>query len=194
MAKHGLLHNKFVGDLSLLNSSPLAKLLDSCLRSKSPAKETRRVHSRIIKSQFHNEVFIQNRLIDVCGKCRCIDYARNLFDRMPDRNTFSWNSIISGLMSAGLLDEAKGCFDLMPVPDQCSWNSMVSGFAQGCWFEESLVYLVGMHGDDFVLNQYSYWSALSACSGLRNLQMGIQIHGSMVKSPCSADVFMGSVN
>ncbi|KAI4317087.1 hypothetical protein L6164_024995 [Bauhinia variegata] len=38
-----------VGDLSFLDSSPFAKLLDSCVQSKS-AIDTRRIHARIIKT------------------------------------------------------------------------------------------------------------------------------------------------
>lgn len=182
---------QIVGDLSLLNSSPFAKLLDSCLRSKS-ARHTRRVHARIIKTQFCSEIFIQNRLIDVYGKCGCLDDARKVFEKMPDKNTFTWNSIINALLNSGCVDEAKRVFRLMPSPDQCSWNSMVSGFAQHDRFEESIEYYSKMHSEGFVLNEYSYGSALSACAGLRDLNTGSQIHTSIMKSPHSLDVYMGS--
>ncbi|KAJ4715356.1 Pentatricopeptide repeat-containing protein [Melia azedarach] len=180
-----------VGDLSSLNSSPLAKLLDSCVRSKS-AQDTRRVHARIIKSKFSSEVFIQNRLIDVYAKCGCLDDARKVFDRMPERNVFTWNSIVTALLKLGFIDDASRMFDSMPERDQCSWNSMVSGFAQHDRFNEALDYFVKMHGEDFVLNEYSFGSALSASAGLMDLKMGIQIHALLLKSRYSSDVYMGS--
>lgn len=123
------LFKQVVGDLAFIDSSPFAKLLDSCIRTKS-ARDARRVHARVIKTQFSSEVFIQNRLIDAYGKCGSLDDARKLFDKMSERNTFSWNSIISALTKLGFIDEAVQTFRLMPDPDQCSWNSMVSGFAQ----------------------------------------------------------------
>ncbi|KAK9293075.1 hypothetical protein L1049_021059 [Liquidambar formosana] len=190
MARHGLL-KRIVGDLSLPNSSAFAKLLDSFVQSKS-ARDTRRVHARIIKSRFSLEIFIQNRLIDVYAKCDCLDDARKLFDRMSEKNTFTWNSIITAVTKSGFLNEAVGIFELIPEPDQCSWNSMVSGFAQHDHFLEALEYFVKMHSEDFVLNEYSFGSALSSCAGLTDLKMGSQIHALISKSQYSSDVYMGS--
>ncbi|XP_016651668.1 PREDICTED: pentatricopeptide repeat-containing protein At2g13600 [Prunus mume] len=188
--RHGLF-KQLVGDLSFLDSTPFAKLLDSCIRTKS-ARDAHRIHARVIKTQFSSEIFIQNRLIDAYGKCGCLDDARKLFDKMPQRNTFTWNSIISTLTKLGFIDEAVQIFRLMPEPDQCSWNSMVSGFAQHDRFEEALEYFVKLHVEDFVLNEYSFSSALSACAGLRKLKMGVQIHAFIAKSCYSSDVYMGS--
>ncbi|PRQ54991.1 putative tetratricopeptide-like helical domain-containing protein [Rosa chinensis] len=87
---------------------------------------------------------------------------------MPERNTFSWNCIITAFTELGFVDEALQSFRSMPEPDQCSWNSMVSGFAQQHGrFEDALEYFVNIHGEDFVLNEYTFGSALSACAGLR---------------------------
>lgn len=180
-----------IADLSLPNSSPFAKLLDSCIKSKS-ARDVVRVHARIHKSQFSHEVFINNRLIDAYGKCGSLDNARKMFDGMPRRNTFTWNSMISALTVSGFVCEAEKYFSLMPEPDQCSWNLMVSGFARHEFFIDSIEYFVKMHREDFVVNDYSYGSVLSACAGLRNLKMGTQIHASVAKSLHSADVYIGS--
>ncbi|XP_057473368.1 pentatricopeptide repeat-containing protein At2g13600 [Actinidia eriantha] len=196
MARHGLL-KQVVGDFSLslplplLNSSPFAKLLDGCLHSKS-VRDTRCVHACIIKSQFSSEIYIHNRLIDVYGKCGCLEDARKVFDKMPHRNTFTWNSFITSLLKLGFMDEAKVLFGSVPEPDQCSWNSMVAGFAQHDRLEESVEYFVRMHKENFGLNEYSFGSALRACAGLMDQKMGTQIHASVSKSRYSWDVFMGS--
>ncbi|XP_028801093.1 pentatricopeptide repeat-containing protein At2g13600-like [Neltuma alba] len=190
MGRHGFV-KQLVGDLSFLDSSPFAKLLESCIRSKS-GLDTRRIHARVIKTQFSSEIFVQNRLIDAYGKCGCLDDALKLFDHMPQRNTFSWNAILSALTKSGNLDEAARIFKSMPESDQCSWNAMVSGFAQHDRFDEALKLFVGMHGENFVLNEYSFGSALSACAGLADLHMGVQIHALISKSHFSFDVYMGS--
>ncbi|KVH88124.1 pentatricopeptide repeat-containing protein At2g13600 [Cynara cardunculus var. scolymus] len=192
MARYVLGKQQIVNDLQLLNSSPFADLLSSCLKSKSSSKQTQRIHARIIKSRFCSETFILNRLIDVYGKSDFVDDAYKVFDRMPERNIFSWNAVLSTLTNAALLDEANQIFESMPVTDQCSWNSMVSGFAQHDRFDESVEFFVSMHAQDFVLNQYTYGSSLSSCAGLRNLKMGTQIHASISKSPYEGDVYMGS--
>ncbi|KAL5720098.1 Pentatricopeptide repeat-containing protein [Ranunculus cassubicifolius] len=190
MARYGSVRQVF-GDLSLLDSTIFANLLQSCLKSKS-LRDGSRIHARIIKTQFSSEIFIQNRLIDVYAKCGSLDNARKLFDKMPHKNTFTWNSMITALTKSGYIDEALQFFGSMSEPDQCSWNSMVSGFAQHDRFEEALRFFSEMHKEGFVLNEYSYASALSACAGLVDLCIGKQIHGSMSKSPKLCDVYMGS--
>ncbi|KAK6143509.1 hypothetical protein DH2020_023857 [Rehmannia glutinosa] len=108
------------------------------------------------------------------------------------------SSTTGSLMSMGNVGilatpaNSERVFISMPAPDQCSWNLMVSGFAQLEIFDRSLEYFVKMHEEDFMLNEYSYGSALSACAGLRDLVMGSQIHASLAKSRFVSDVYMGS--
>ncbi|KAL1547508.1 Pentatricopeptide repeat-containing protein [Salvia divinorum] len=182
----------YVNKLSLTHSSSFfAKLLETCTKSKS-SRHVRATHACVLKSRFSDEVFINNRLIDVYGKCGCLKYAHELFGNMPTRNAFSYNSIIGALMASGSIVEAERVFIAMPESDQCSWNLMISGFAQLEVFERSLEHFAKMHYENFVLNEYSYGSALSACAGLRDVVMGTQIHGSLAKSRFLSDVYMGS--
>ncbi|GKV33224.1 hypothetical protein SLEP1_g41754 [Rubroshorea leprosula] len=190
MAKHGLF-KQIVGDLSFSDSSLFAKLLDSCVQSKC-LLDVRRVHARITKTSFASEIFINNRLVDSYGKCGSLEDARRVFDRMPERNIFSWNSIVTVLSKLGFLNEAARIFGLMPERDQCSWNSMLSGFAQQDRFHEALDYFVKMHEENFVLNEYSFGSGLSACAGSKDLKMGKQIHSLISKSLYFSNVYMGS--
>ena len=66
--------------------------------------------------------FLSKIGIDVYGKCGCLDNAGRVFDRMLQRNTFTWNSIIIALIRWGFLHEAVQVFGSMPEPNQCSWN------------------------------------------------------------------------
>ncbi|CAA7013296.1 unnamed protein product [Microthlaspi erraticum] len=184
---------KLAGDHSFTNSSPFSKLLDSCIKSKLSPNDVRCVHASIIKSPFVNEVYIQNRLIDAYAKCGSLDDGRKVFDKMPERNVFTWNSFVTALAKLGFLDEADSLFKSMPERDQCTWNSMVSGFAQHDRCEEALHYLAVMHKEGFVLNEYAFASGLSACSGLNDMNRGVQIHSLIAKSPCLSDaVYIGS--
>ncbi|XP_022159229.1 pentatricopeptide repeat-containing protein At2g13600-like [Momordica charantia] len=190
MARNGLIKH-LTSDFLFLDSSYFAKLLNQCTSSKS-ARDTSCVHACIIKLPFASETFIQNRLIDVYGKCGCVDVARKLFDGLLERNIFSWNSIICAYTKFGFLDDAVDIFERMPEVDQCSWNSMISGFEQHDRFDEALNYFAQMHSHGFLMNEYSFGSALSACAGLRDFKLGSQIHSLIYRSNYLSDVYMGS--
>nr|GEW06366.1 pentatricopeptide repeat-containing protein At2g13600 [Tanacetum cinerariifolium] len=135
---------------------------------------------------------VKIRLIDTYSKSGLFNDAYKVFDEMPERNVFSWNTVLASLTNTGRLDEARKVFSQMGITDQCSWNSMVSGFGKYDRFKESVEFFVRMHGEGFVLNQYSYGSVLKSCAGLRDVMIGMQVHGSVVKSPYEGDVYMGS--
>ncbi|KAJ0035975.1 hypothetical protein Pint_25156 [Pistacia integerrima] len=60
---------------------------------------------------------------------RIID-AENLFDKMPQRNTVTWNAMIRGYFQNGLFDKAMCLFNQMPERDAFSYNTMISGLMQ----------------------------------------------------------------
>ncbi|KAK9135806.1 hypothetical protein Syun_015136 [Stephania yunnanensis] len=54
--------------------------------------------------------------------------ARRVFDSMTDRNTVTWNSLISGYVQNREIASARKLFDEMPERDVVSWNLMISGY------------------------------------------------------------------
>ncbi|KAK8613981.1 hypothetical protein V6N13_122360 [Hibiscus sabdariffa] len=143
-------------------------------------------------SSSETEFKLVYRLIGAYGKCGSLEDSRKVFDKMPQRNIFSWNSIISVLTKLGYVDDAVGIFSSMHEHGQCSWNLIIYGFAQQDRFDEALHSFVRMHGDDFVLNEYSFGSSLGACSGLKDVILGAQIHALISKTRFFSNVYMGS--
>ncbi|BFG14223.1 hypothetical protein CerSpe_004970 [Prunus speciosa] len=47
---------------------------------------------------------------------------------MTERDVFSYNTMITGLMQCGDVDGARHVFDRMIYRDVVTWNSMVSGY------------------------------------------------------------------
>ena len=74
----------------------------------------REIHSRIKVSGFGRDLFVGNALVAMYVKCGHWDDARNLFDRMPERDIVTWNSMISGYAMKGMLEEAFGLLQLTP--------------------------------------------------------------------------------
>ncbi|KAJ4713854.1 Pentatricopeptide repeat-containing protein [Melia azedarach] len=55
------------------------------------------------------DIFVTNHLINMYRKFGYLDYARNLFDEMPNRNIVSWTALISGYAQHG---HSEKCFRL----------------------------------------------------------------------------------
>ncbi|CAM8891773.1 unnamed protein product [Rhodiola kirilowii] len=54
------------------------------------------VHEVIVKEKLELNVYVSTALIDMYAKCGSIEFARQLFDAMPDKNVVTWNAMISG--------------------------------------------------------------------------------------------------
>ncbi|KAD0702499.1 hypothetical protein E3N88_43830 [Mikania micrantha] len=114
------------------NTYTLAFVLKSC--SMLPAVvEGRQVHSRVIRSGFWSNSFLQSSLVNFYAKCEEIESARKVFDEMPDISMIVWSAMIGGYAKLGLFNEALGLFGDMQkagvVPDEVTMASVVSACA-----------------------------------------------------------------
>ena len=53
------------------------------------------------------DLFLTNHIVNMYSKCGSLDYARQLFDEMPERNIVSWTALVSGYAQH---DRPDGCF------------------------------------------------------------------------------------
>lgn len=63
-------------------------------------------HAHMVKTAFKPCLFLQNNLLNMYCKCKELDSARKLFDRMIKRDLVSWNLLISGFSQIGLYYKA----------------------------------------------------------------------------------------
>ena len=59
------------------------------------------------------DVLINNSLVDLYGKCGAVELARQVFDRMPERDITLWNVMILTLADHGCVHESVDLFDRM---------------------------------------------------------------------------------
>lgn len=67
-------------------------------------------HGHMIKSSLNPCLYLLNNLLNMYCKCRELGFARQLFDRMPERNVISFNSLISGYTQMGFYEQAMELF------------------------------------------------------------------------------------
>eukprot|EP01018_Ginkgo_biloba_P039032 Gb_40503 [translate_table: standard] len=90
------------------------RVLNSCAQL-SALQRGKEVHDCIIKSGFESDVCVANALIDMYGKCGSLEDARQLFDKMSQRDVVSWNAAIAGYMHYGHANEGLKLFQHMQL-------------------------------------------------------------------------------
>lgn len=86
------------------------------------------IHGYVLKMGFGECVFVASSLVDMYGKCGALDCARKMFDRMPERNVVSWNTLIVGYVQNGMNEEAIEVFYDMRMEGVEPTQVTMSGF------------------------------------------------------------------
>ncbi|XP_057507793.1 pentatricopeptide repeat-containing protein At2g13600-like [Actinidia eriantha] len=140
----------------------------------------RQVHGFVIKNGFVCNVYVGNALIDMYGKCGSLDGAKKVFDRMPERDHVSWNSVVTACAANGMVYEALEFSEKMSdesTPNLVSWSAVIGGFSQNGYDEEAILTMSRMQAAGFEPNAQTLASVLPACARLEMLSLGKEIHG-----------------
>ena len=95
-----------------IDSATCASLLQEYADKKAIAKGIR-VHSRMVVCGIQQNAFLGTKLVTMYVKCGSLIDARLSFDKMPERNLFSWTAIFGGYVSYGKYKEALNLHDHM---------------------------------------------------------------------------------
>ncbi|KAL4364875.1 hypothetical protein HN51_024688 [Arachis hypogaea] len=108
----------------------------------------KKVHEFLRRSRFRGEVELNNRLIGMYGKCGNMNIARNVFDRMPERNMSSWHLMIIGYTENGAGDDALLVFQEMKEegtrPESETFALVLAACAREEAVEEGLLHFESM--------------------------------------------------
>ncbi|GAB2300346.1 hypothetical protein Dimus_034385 [Dionaea muscipula] len=121
------------------------------------------LHSTILKSGLDCEVFVGNALITMYSKWGFVVEAERVFNKMPVKDTVSWNAILS------------------------AYNQ------EGDYGLEAIWALVEMMRQGIKFDHVSLTSAVSACGYARDLDTVTQIHCLCVKAGCGTRVSVCNV-
>lgn len=135
---------KVFKDMELCDVEPneitMVNVLVACARNRDIGTG-KLVHSRIgqlgfdpFGSSFDFNVILATSIVDMYAKCGSLRTARNLFNKMPDRNLVAWNSMIGAYSQYGRAGQAIGLFLDMRiagfVPDQATFLRVIGACAQ----------------------------------------------------------------
>ncbi|XP_068655201.1 pentatricopeptide repeat-containing protein At3g62890-like [Aristolochia californica] len=105
----------------------------------------RSIHGCIIRMGFNADVFVNTALVSMYSTSRFLEDAHQLFDEMPDRNSVTWNAMITGYTHNRKFREALELFQDMQIlavePTEVTMVSALSACAhlgalsQGKWIQ-----------------------------------------------------------
>ncbi|CAN4124673.1 unnamed protein product [Withania somnifera] len=111
---------------------------------------------------------------------------------MPQRNQFSWNTILSVYSKSGNISSMLEVFNQMPERDGVSWNLIISGYAsRGLAIDGLKAYKLMLEDGGLSLNRITFSTMLILCSDNGWFKTSRQIHGQIVKWGFESYVFVG---
>ncbi|XP_034202423.1 pentatricopeptide repeat-containing protein At5g66520-like [Prunus dulcis] len=91
------------------------------------------VHAYLRRSGLESDVVIGTALVDMYGKCGCVDKAYEVFQEMPNKDTLAWTAMISVLALHGFGNEAFDIFKQMETtgvkPNHVTFVGLLSACA-----------------------------------------------------------------
>ncbi|CAN4108387.1 unnamed protein product [Withania somnifera] len=155
----------------------------------------KQLHSYMFKTGNSLSRYSLSSLIVMYSKCGCFRDAWTVFDGSDDGfvDTVSKNTMVAACFREGEVEMARGVFSSRPeLNDEVSWNTMISGCAQNGYEEEAIRLFRSMMEEGFKWNEHSFSSVVSACSGVKDLKLGKEIHAWILKEGMSLNPFLSS--
>ncbi|KAL0404766.1 UNVERIFIED_CONTAM: Pentatricopeptide repeat-containing protein [Sesamum radiatum] len=82
--------------------SSCARLLD--------LERGRRIHEEVLRSELVMDAYVSATLVDMYGKCGCLERAEEVFDEIENKSLVSWNAMIGGYSQVG---DSVSCIELL---------------------------------------------------------------------------------
>lgn len=117
--------------LTAIDSATLAKTIQNYAK-RNQLTGTKQLHSVLITTAYPLCTYLTNHLINAYSKCGEMDYAHDLFVRMPHRNFVSWTALITGFSQNQHFVEAITTFCNMRIAQQTPNQFALSSAARAC--------------------------------------------------------------
>ncbi|MCO5584503.1 hypothetical protein L7F22_038431 [Adiantum nelumboides] len=82
------------------SSSDYVCLVQACVRLRALA-EAKEVHAHIVNTGFKPTIFLWTAVMNMYVQCKSLTDARQVFDIMPERDLFTWNTMIAAYAKQG---------------------------------------------------------------------------------------------
>ncbi|KAF5204372.1 Pentatricopeptide repeat-containing protein [Thalictrum thalictroides] len=101
---------------------------------------------------------------------------------LPHTNTLAYNNLMSLYIKGDRLEEARKLFDYMSQRNEESWSIIISAYTHSGNFVKALNMFERMMWDGWKPNEFVLGCVIKASSELREVSVGRQLHGWLIRS------------
>ncbi|XP_054804281.1 putative pentatricopeptide repeat-containing protein At5g59200, chloroplastic [Prosopis cineraria] len=149
------------------------------------------VHCQVLKFGLSLNRSIALKLMGLYGKCGRLEDARNLFDKMSERDVVACTVMITCYFDHGLTQEAMALFSKLQSSDTVYWTAMIDGLVKNGELTRALEIFREMQENNVNPNEVTIVCVLYACMQLGALELGRWVHMYMSKCDIKLNQFIG---
>ncbi|MQL84507.1 hypothetical protein Taro_017010 [Colocasia esculenta] len=125
------------------------RALISCCSNPKLLEDLKKIKEFFVRSPFRADLETNNKFLEMFAKLGTMADARQVFDRMPQRDMDSWHLMIGGCASNGQGDDGLQMFELMRKagikPEPKTFVLVLSACANADAIEEGFIHFDSMH-------------------------------------------------
>lgn len=156
----------------------------------------RQVHCLVEVCGHSLDNVVQSSLVHMYVKCDRLTIAHKVLDKIPEPDVVTFSAIIAGYARNGDVGMAKRLFyeieKLGLEKNVVCWNGLIAGFNQSGRCLEAIHVFQDMHLHGYHPDGSSFSSVLAAIADLEVLNVGVQVHGYVIKRGLASDKWVVS--
>ncbi|KAJ7959380.1 Pentatricopeptide repeat-containing protein [Quillaja saponaria] len=177
------------------DSFTLGSVLTACANMAS-LQRGREIHSHAIVRGLQSNTFVGGALVEMYCKCQDLEAAQMAFHHVGERETATWNALISGYTRCNQNEKIEELLEKMGkdgfVPNLYTWNGIIAGHVKNKHYNLAMQLFLEMQTSSLRPDIYTVGTILTACSELATIQRGKQVHAYSIRGGFDSNVHVGA--
>lgn len=154
------------------------------------------IHAHAISLGLQSNTFVGGALVEMYCKCHDLAAAQIAFDDVIERETATWNALISGYARCNQIQSIQNLLQKMKEDgfeaNSYTWNGIIAGHVENGHHVAAMQLFFEMQASNLTPDIYTVAIVLSACSSLATMECGKQVHAHSIRRGFDLDAYIGA--
>ncbi|KAK8521098.1 hypothetical protein V6N13_077219 [Hibiscus sabdariffa] len=177
------------------DSFTLGSVLTACTDMAS-LRLGKEIHTQAIVRGLQSNTFVGGALVEMYCKCQDLKAAQIAFNEVSERDTATWNALISGFARCNQIEDIQHLIRKMKEdgfePNVYTWNGIIAGHVENDLHDKAMQLFSEMQTSNMRPDIYTIGIILPACSRSATIERGKQVHAHSIRCGYDADVYIGA--